>query len=97
MLASHDHTPSPVTLRLALDRILRPAVGFQHPREVLKDPLLSPDDKRAVLSSWASDACAVEDQPTLRQMVGSETPVPLADVLAALARLDGPDPDLKAA
>lgn len=97
MLASHDQTPSPVTLRLALERILRPAVGFQHPRDVLKDPLLSPDDKRAVLSSWASDACAVEDQPTLRRMVGSEAPVPLADVLAALGRLDGPDPDLKAA
>ncbi|WP_421932475.1 hypothetical protein [Phenylobacterium sp.] len=97
MFASHDQAPSPVTLRLALERILRPAVGFQHPREVLKDPLLSPDDKRAVLSSWASDACAVEDQPTLRQMVGCESPVPLEDVLAALSRLDGPGPHLKAA
>ncbi len=72
----------------ALDRLLRPAVGFQSPDDVLKDPGLDASQKRAILSSWASDACAVEDHPTLRWRLGAEEPTPLADVLHALARLD---------
>jgi hypothetical protein len=72
----------------ALERCLRPAVGFNHPREVLKDPDLSREDKRAVLASWASDASAVQDQPQLRWLLGTPEPVPLADVREALARLD---------
>jgi hypothetical protein len=81
-------------LGVALDRLLRPAVGFTHPREVLKDPLLDAPEKRAILASWASDACAVQDEPHLRWMLGSPEPVPLADVREALARLDRQeDPD----
>jgi len=72
----------------ALGRLLRPAVGFSHPREVLKDPLLDLPDKRAVLASWASDASAVADEPTMRWLLGTPEPVPLADVREALARLD---------
>jgi hypothetical protein len=72
----------------ALPRLLRPAVGFSHPSEVLKDPLIGPADKRAILSSWASDASAVEDHPTLRWLVGTEAPVLLTDILQALTRLD---------
>jgi hypothetical protein len=75
-------------LAAALERWLRPAVGFQHPRDVLKDPDLDLDGKRAVLSSWASDASAVQDQPTLRWLLGTPEPVPLADIREALARLD---------
>lgn len=76
------------SLKTALERLLRPAVGFSHPREVLKDPLLGLDEKRAVLSSWASDASAVQDEPTLRWLLGTPEPVPLADVREALQRLD---------
>jgi hypothetical protein len=72
-----------------LDRLLRPVIGFNRPRDVLKDPDLDRDEKRAILSSWASDACAVPDRPTLRLAPGAETPVPLLEVLEALARLDG--------
>jgi hypothetical protein len=72
----------------AVQRLLRPAIGFRDPFDVLKDPELDLGEKRAILSSWASDACAVEDQPTLRWFVGTEAPVPLAEVLQALARLD---------
>ena len=72
----------------ALERWLRPAVGFSHPRDVLKDPHLDRDEKRAVLASWASDASAVQDQPTLRWLLGTPEPVPLAEVREALARLD---------
>lgn len=75
-------------LNAAFERWLRPAVGFQHPRDVLKDPDLDLAGKRAVLASWASDASAVQDQPTLRWLLGTPEPVPLADVREALARLD---------
>jgi hypothetical protein len=72
----------------ALARLLRPAIGFNHPFDVLKDPLLDAAEKRSVLSSWASDACAVQDRPDLRWYLGTEAPVPIDDVLQALAHLD---------
>jgi hypothetical protein len=75
----------------ALERWLRPAVGFSHPSDVLKDPLLSREEMRAVLSSWASDASAVRDEPTLRWLLGTPEPVRLADIREALARLDAAD------
>ena len=75
-------------LGAALERLLRPAVGFEHPRDVLKDPILNASDKRAVLASWASDASSVRDEPTLRWLLGTPEPVPLADVREALANLD---------
>jgi hypothetical protein len=75
-------------LGAALQRWLRPAVGFEHPRDVLKDPLLDASEKRAVLSSWASDASAVQDNPSLRWLLGTPQPVPLADIREALNRLD---------
>jgi len=53
-------------LRDAGERLLRPSVGFSGPTDVLKDPWLDPAEKRAILSSWASDACAVEGRPSLR-------------------------------
>ncbi len=75
----------------ALERLLRPAVGFWRPDDVLKDPDLEVAEKRAILSSWASDACAVENRPDLRWLIGTPEPVPVRDVLEALARLDRTD------
>lgn len=80
--------PQAPSLGAALERWLRPAVGFDHPRDVLKDPGLDAAGKRAVLASWASDASAVQDEPHLRWLLGTPEPVPLADVREALARLD---------
>jgi hypothetical protein len=87
-LATSEQVIQQQGLGAALERWLRPAVGFGHPRDVLKDPLLDRDEKRAVLSSWASDASAVQDQPTLRWLLGTPEPVPLEDIREALARLD---------
>ena len=75
-------------LRAARELWLRPAVGFEHPRDVLRDPVLDRAEKRAVLSSWASDASSVRDQPTQRWMIGTPNPVPLADIQEALRVLD---------
>jgi len=88
MLNTVEVSPPFNGLAGALERLLRPAVGFQHPGEVLRDPWLDGAEKRAILSSWASDACAVEGHPTLRWLIGTEAPVPLSEVMAALTRLD---------
>lgn len=79
---------APCSLRTALERGVRPAVGFLNPDDVVKDPHLTFGDKREILSSWASDASAVQDEPRLRWLLGTVEPVPLDDVLAALKRLD---------
>lgn len=81
-------------LREARERLLRPAVGFRHPVEVMKDQDLDVADKRAILSSWASDACAVEGRPELRWLIGTDAPVLVGDVLQALRRLDEVTPAL---
>ncbi len=88
LLATSEQQIQTQGLRAALERCLRPAVGFSHPRDVLKEPDLSLADKRAILASWASDASAVQDEPDLRWLLGAPEPVPLDDVLEALQRLD---------
>ena len=79
---------APYSLRTALERGVRPAVGFQNPDDVVKDPHLTFRDKREILSSWASDASAVQDEPRLRWLLGTVEPVPLDDVRAAFQRLE---------
>jgi hypothetical protein len=87
-LATSENAIQHQGLRALLERQLRPGVGFNHPRDVLKDPDLNADEKRAVLSSWASDASAVQDAPCLRWLLGTPEPVPFTDVREALDRLD---------
>ena len=43
-----------------LNDLLHPAQAFSHPADVVNDPDLTLNEKRAILASWASDACAVE-------------------------------------
>ncbi len=56
-------------LDFELDHLLNPAAVFSHPRDVLTDPDLSRHEKRAILYSWASDACALESARQLRHPV----------------------------
>jgi hypothetical protein len=72
---------------LDLDDLLHPAQAFAHPRDVVDDPDLTLNEKRAILASWASDACAVEAAPALRCAPGSR-PVPIDEILEALRSLD---------
>ena len=87
-LATSEQTFKTQGLGAALERWLRPAIGFQRPPDVLKDPFLDLDEKREVLASWASDASSVRDEPHLRWLLGTPEPVPLAEVREALASLD---------
>ena len=77
-----------------LERLLQPTRYFQHPRDVVRDATLTTAEKRAILSSWASDACAVESMPALRQILGSGHVVKFDEVIDALQELDGKADDI---
>jgi hypothetical protein len=70
-----------------LDQLLHPAQAFQHPAHVVGDPDLTLNEKRAILASWASDACAVEASPELR--TAKNGVVRFDDIMDALKQLDG--------
>ena len=80
--------PGPRADSPELDDLLHPARAFAHPRDVLADPDLTLNEKRAILASWASDACAVEAAPALRRAPGSQRPVSVDAILEALHDLD---------
>jgi hypothetical protein len=46
-----------------VDALFHPARAFDHPDEVVHNPDLTLNEKRSILASWASDACAVEAAP----------------------------------
>ncbi len=69
-----------------LDSLLHPARAFEHPRDVVNDPDLTLNEKRSILASWASDACAVVSAPALRNVGGKV--IKFDDVIEALRALD---------
>ncbi len=73
--------------RFNLSWLLHPAQAFTHPSEVLNDGDFTLSEKRAILASWASDACAVEVSSRMRRTPG-RPPVPFDDILDALRELD---------
>ncbi|MCP1767185.1 hypothetical protein [Bradyrhizobium japonicum] len=74
-----------------LNPFFHPAAHYASPEGVLNDDELSGPEKRIILSSWASDMFAVESCPALREIPGMGHTIRLADILAALRRLDGDD------
>ena len=71
---------------ISIDELLHPARAFGRPAEVVDDPDLTLNEKRAILASWASDACAIEAAPELR--AGPDAPVRFDDIMDALRTLD---------
>jgi hypothetical protein len=91
MLYDDDLWPSKGDRRrdgLDLDELLHPAQAFNHPNDVVNDPDLTLHEKRAILSSWASDACAVESAPYLRRPPGAARAVTFDEIVDALKALD---------
>jgi hypothetical protein len=77
-----------------LEWLLQPARYFRHPSDVVGDATLTTAEKRAILSSWASDACAIESMPALRQIPASGRVVKFDEVIDALQELDGKAGDI---
>lgn len=73
--------------RFDLDELLHPAAAFEHPQQVVHDPDLTLNEKRAILASWASDACAVEAAPALRHGANGKH-VAFDEIMEALRSLD---------
>ena len=71
-----------------LNLLLHPAGAFRTPMEVVNDPDMTVQEKRAILASWASDACAVEAAPDLRRPPSAPV-IRFDDIMDALKRLDG--------
>ena len=74
------------SVNFELDQLLHPAQAFDHPSDVVNDPDLTLNEKRAILASWASDACAIEAAQELR--MGPKAPVRFDDIMDALRSLD---------
>lgn len=84
-----ENTPKriPRDSNFDLDALLHPAGAFAYPMDVVRDDDLTLNEKRAILASWASDACAVEAAPDLRATT-SGRPVRWDDIMDALRLLD---------
>jgi hypothetical protein len=73
------------------DQFSKKSAVFAHPEEVLADQTLTLADKRSLPASWASDALAVQDSPSLRQLPSGAV-VRVNDLIAALKTLDLHEP-----
>ena len=73
-----------------LSALLHPAQAFAQPSDVVDDPDLTLNEKRAILASWASDACAVESEPAWRRAPNGGRLI-FDDVMDALRELDRRD------
>lgn len=71
-----------------LEAHFHPVSHYTSPDDVLSDVRLSTNEKRVILSSWASDMYGVESEPTLREVPGIPHRLCLDDILAALKCLD---------
>jgi hypothetical protein len=71
-----------------VEPFFHPVSHYCSPDDVLDDAKLSTEEKRLILSSWASDMYAVESHPALREVPGIPRRLRLDDILAALKQLD---------
>jgi len=65
-----------------------PFWSFNYPHQVVSDANLDLEEKRAILSAWASDEHTVDSLPTLRHLPGTPFPVTLSSIMAARVALD---------
>ena len=82
-----DRSVNGPATNLDMTALVHPADAFSHPMEVVEDCDLTSYEKRAILSSWAADACAVKDlRDPSRSFRGAA--VSFDDILDALRVLD---------
>ena len=61
-------------------------IGYNHPRDIVRDPTLAPSRKKQLLAYWGSDIHAVAGAPALRCVRG--TTVTIDDIQTAMNTLD---------
>jgi hypothetical protein len=61
-------------------------IGYNHPREILRDPTLAPSRKKKLLAYWGSDIHAVAGAPALRCVRGIT--VSIDDIQLTMQKLD---------
>lgn len=91
MARQPNRIPAPIRPKTddsQLERLLHPGCFYERPGDVLADRALSRSEQRAILSSWLSDACAVDSSPTLRQLPLATRPVTFDEIMEALLQLD---------
>ena len=82
-----DRSAHGPAMNLEMTALLHPADAFSHPMDVVEDCDLTSYEKRAILSSWAADACAVKDlRDPSRSSHGAA--INFDDILDALLVLD---------
>lgn len=81
-------TSETIPFTFEIGNFLHPATAFADPQDVVRDPDLTTNEKRAILASWASDACAVDSSPMFRRAPGSDATVSIDEILEALRMLD---------
>jgi hypothetical protein len=82
-----DRSANGPATNLDMTALLHPTDAFSHPMDVVEDCDLISYEKRAILSSWAADACAVKDlRDPSRSFHG--VAVSFDDILDALRVLD---------
>ena len=65
-----------------------PESGSGEAEAMGEPPANTSREKRAILASWASDACAIEAAPAWRRVPDGRHAVPVDDILEALRTLD---------
>ena len=82
-----ERKPSSLQLIFDVDGLVHPSQIFEHPSDVVNDRDLSLNEKRAILASWASDACALQAAPALRKSPTGRI-VKFDEIMEALRALD---------
>ena len=82
-----ERKPNGPNLIFDVDGLVHPSQVFERPSDVVNDPDLSLNEKRAILASWASDACAIEAAPALRKAPTGRV-VEFDEIMDALRTLD---------
>ena len=77
----------PKKMPFEIASLLNPSKAFRHPLDVVADPDMTIAEKRSVLASWASDACATESNPALRTPATGSI-VSYDEIIDALQSLD---------
>ena len=77
-----------VSIRPGAPSVNRSFWSFSYPHQVVSDPTMGVDEKRAILAAWASGVHAVESLPTLRHLPGTPFPVTFSSIMDARIALD---------